>query len=181
MKTVLVILHEGVEELEAVAPIDLLRRAGAVVTTASTEGTMHVTGRNKITLHADTVVDALGSTLYSMVLLPGGPGIAKLRTDARVLALVKAHAAAGSIVAAICAAPLVLKDAGVLAGRRLTGHQSVKGELPAIEEREKVVVDGTLITSRGAGTAIEFGLACIEALYDRATANTVANAIHFGL
>ncbi len=81
MPTVLVILPEGFEELEAVAPIDLLRRAGAEVTVAALSDGIHVTGRNGLTLHADTTLAAIGEKSYDALVLPGGPGVKHLRAD----------------------------------------------------------------------------------------------------
>lgn len=164
MPTVLAILAEGFEEIEAIAPIDLLRRAGAEVTTAAL-GSFHVTGRSGITMHADTTLDKVVGNTYDCLFLPGGPGVKAMRADERVRALVLDHHAKGRVVAAICAAPAVLHDAGLLAGRRYTAHFSVAEELTALLPHERVVVDGTIVTSRGAGTALEFGLQLVSKLF----------------
>lgn len=166
MPTVLAILPEGFEELEAVAPIDVLRRAGCSVTVAAFGPGIHVTGRNGITMHADTPLDALPADAapFDCLFLPGGPGVQHLRASTLVRALVAQHHAAGKWIAAICAAPTVLHDAGLLAGRRYTAHPSVASELTAILADERVVRDGHILTSRGAGTALDFGLALVAAL-----------------
>jgi len=177
MPTVLVPLAEGFEEIEAVTPIDLLRRAGADVTIASLSAVRETTGRSRLILVADTTLSAVGATLFDAVFLPGGPGVKHLRTDARVRDVVVRHAAAGRWVTAICAAPAVLHDAGLLAGRRYTAHFSVAAELPEILSAEKVVRDGNLLTSRGAGTALEFGLSLVALLYSDAQADELARAI----
>lgn len=177
MSHVLAILMDGFEELEAVAPIDLLRRAGVEVTLAALGHDLLVTGRNGLTLRADTVLSAEGNDLSDGLFLPGGPGVKLLRADPRVRTLVQAHATAGRWLAAICAAPIVLHDAGLLAGRRYTAHFSVASELPALLAQERVVVDGKIITSRGAGTAIDFGLALIAQLVSPEKAHEVARAI----
>lgn len=179
MPTVLVILPEGFEELEAVAPIDVLRRAGCVVTVAALGPGIHVTGRNGITLHADTPLAALpvDGPVSDCLLLPGGPGVALLRASTEVRTLIARHHAAGAWLAAICAAPAVLHDAGLLAGRRYTAHPSVAGELTAILADERVVRDGRLITSRGAGTALDFGLALVAALVSPQKAAEIAASI----
>src|SRR5204862_686200 len=104
------------------------------------------------------------------------PGVAVLRHDGRGATLARGFHAAGKSVAAICAAPLVLKDAGLLDGRRFTAHFSVCEELPGVSQ-ERVVVDGNLITSRGAGTAVDFGLALITHLVDSAAAGEVSRSI----
>jgi 4-methyl-5(b-hydroxyethyl)-thiazole monophosphate biosynthesis len=166
MPSVLAILAEGFEEVEAVTPIDLLRRAGAEVTTAALVEGIHVTGKNGITLHVDTPLAAVEKKTFDCLFLPGGPGVKNLRADPRVRAIVLAHHAAGKWLAAICAAPTVLNDAGLLAGRRYTAHFSVVNELPAILADQRVVADGQLLTSRGAGTALDFGLLLIEKLFN---------------
>jgi protein deglycase len=177
MPTVLAILAEGFEEIEAVTPIDLLRRAGAHVTVAALPEGIHVTGRCGITLHADTSLNAVGTGLFDCLFLPGGPGVKHLRADPRVRQLVLQHQAAGKWLAAICAAPTVLHDAGLLAGRRYTAHPSVAGELPAILADERVVVDGNLLTSRGAGTAQDFGLMLVEKLFSPGKAREIAQSV----
>lgn len=177
MPTALVILPEGVEELEAIAPIDLLRRAGVEVTVAALGETIHVTGRNAITLHADTPLSAIGDRLFDLLFLPGGPGVKLLRADPRVRATVLAHHAAGRWLAAICAAPTVLNDTGLLANRRYTAHFSVVAELPAILSGEHTVADGHILTSRGAGTAIDFGLLLVEKLCSAEKAREIALSI----
>jgi 4-methyl-5(b-hydroxyethyl)-thiazole monophosphate biosynthesis len=175
--TVLVFLAEGFEEIEVVAPLDLLRRAGAAVTTAAVGDGIHVTGRSGVTLHSDTTASAIEETPFDCVLVPGGPGVAHLRTDSRVLARLRRQNESSGWIAAICAAPVVLKDAGVLAGRRHTAHFSVASELPDALLSERVVVDGHLITSRGAGTAFEFGLRLVEVLFSADKASEVSRSV----
>ena len=179
MPTVLAILAEGFEEIETVAPIDLLRRAGADVTVAALGDGIHVTGRSGLTLHADTTLTAVISAPrdFDCVFLPGGPGVKHLRADPRVRALVLRQHAAERWLAAICAAPTVLHDAGLLAGRRYTAHFSVAGEFPALLADERVVIDGHLLTSRGAGTALEFGLLLVEKLFSIEKSKELTRAI----
>jgi 4-methyl-5(b-hydroxyethyl)-thiazole monophosphate biosynthesis len=175
--TVLVILAEGFEEAEAVTPIDILRRAGAEVTTASLAEGIHVTGRSGLTVHADTILSAVEAINFSCILLPGGPGVSRLRNDLRVIAIVKRQHEAKGWIAAICAAPVVLLSTGILDGRRYTAHFTVSSELPHALHNEKVAVDGHLITSRGAGTSLDFGLSIVEALFSREKAAEVARSI----
>ncbi len=179
MPTVLAILPEGFEELEAVAPIDVLRRAGCTVTIAALGPGIHVTGRNGITLHADAPLESIpaDATLADCLFLPGGPGVQHLRASSAVRAFVARHHAAGKLLAAICAAPTVLHDAGLLAGRRYTAHPSVASELTAILADERVVRDGNILTSRGAGTALDFGLALVAALVSPEKAAEITAAI----
>jgi 4-methyl-5(b-hydroxyethyl)-thiazole monophosphate biosynthesis len=181
MPTVLAILAEGFEEIEAITPIDLLRRAGADVTLAALGEGIHVTGRSGLVLHADTTLTAIETSQpgreFDCLFLPGGPGVKNLRADPRVPALAVRHHAAGRLVAAICAAPAVLHDAGLLAGRRYTAHFSVANELKTILANERVVLDGRLLTSRGAGTALDFGLKLVELLFSAEKAHEIARAI----
>ncbi len=176
-KKVLCPLVPGFEEIEAITAIDLLRRAGAEVTIASVTGAKVVTGRSNITVQADAALADVERHAFDMLLLPGGPGVKALRSDGRPAQLARAFDLAGKPVAAICAAPTVLADAGLLAGRRFTAHFSVHGELPQALGGERVVEDGNVITSRGAGTALDFGLALVRRLFGDAAAQDVAKAI----
>lgn len=183
MPTVLAILPEGFEELEAVAPIDILRRAGCSVTVAALGPARRVVGRNQLVLEADTLLSDLPSPSasdfapFDCLLLPGGPGVQHLRASSIVRELVARHHAAGKLIAAICAAPAVLHDAGLLAGRRYTAHPSVANELPAILADKRVVRDGNILTSRGAGTALDFGLALVAALVSPEKSAEIAASI----
>lgn len=173
----LVVLATGVEEVEAVTPIDLLRRAGIDVTVAGLGTEKRVVGRAGITIEADTDLASALRRSYDVVVLPGGPGVKNLRATPAVITLAEHQAAAGRLVAAICAAPTVLKDAGVLLGRRHTAHFSVEGELPEMLKSEAVVRDGNVITSRGAGTAVPFALEIVRALLGDEAAQNVAASI----
>ena len=177
MPTALVLFADGFEELEAIAPIDLLRRAGVEVTTASLPDNRHVTGRSNITAHTDTTLAAVNGQLFDLLFLPGGAGVKLLRADPRIRGCVLAHHSADRWLAAICAAPTVLNDCGLLAGRRYTAHFSVASELPAILANERVVTDEKITTSRGAGTAVEFGLHLVTLLVSADKAKEVSKAI----
>src|SRR5688572_3708132 len=158
MPTVLVPLADGFEEIEAFAPIDLLRRAGVEVTTTALAEGIHVTGRSGITAHADTPLAAVIGREFDLLFLPGGAGVKHLRADPRVRDLVLKQHGAGRWIAAICAAPTVLHDCGLLAGRRYAAHFSVANEPTAILSNDRIVTDGNITTSMGAGTAVEIGL-----------------------
>lgn len=181
MKRVLCLLTEGFEEIETVTPVDLLRRAGVEVVLAAlnapTQGPLLVTGRSGLTLCADTRLEEVKADAFDLLFIPGGPAVKKLRDDGRAATLAQAFAQAGKPVAAICAAPLVLHDAGLLAGKRYTAHDSTYGELTAALAQEKVVVDGLLTTSRGAGTALPFGLQLVATLVGADKAAEVARSI----
>jgi 4-methyl-5(b-hydroxyethyl)-thiazole monophosphate biosynthesis len=179
MPTVLVPLADGFEEIEAFAPIDLLRRAGVEVVTAALAEGIHVTGRGGITAHADTTLAAVLGRDFDLLFLPGGAGVKHLRADPRVRDLVLKQHAAGRWLAAIGAAPTGLHDCGLLAGRRYTAHFSVAAELPAILAHEKVVTDGKITTSRGAGTGVDFGLHLVALLTGPEKAADISKAICF--
>ena len=177
MPTVLTLLADGFEEIEATAPIDLLRRAGANVTVATLGEGIHVTGRSGLTMHADTNVAAIENETFDCLFLPGGPGTKILRSDPRVRTIVLRHHQQDRWLAAICAAPTVLHDAGLLTGRRYTAHFSVASELPALLAGERFVTDGRILTSRGAGTAVDFGLLLVEKLFSAEKSREIAESI----
>ena len=110
---------------------------------------------------------------------PGGAGVKHLRADPRIRDLVLRQHAAGRWLAAICAAPAVLHDCGLLKERRYTAHFSVATELPAILTSEKIVTDGKITTSRGAGTSVDFGLHLIGLLVSPAKSEEISKAICF--
>jgi protein deglycase len=138
---------------------------------------IHVTGRSGITAHADTTLAAVTGRDFDLIFLPGGAGVKHLRADGRVRELALRQHAAGRWLAAICAAPAVLHDCGLLAGRRYTAHFSVAAELPAILAGEKIVTDGKITTSRGAGTAVDFGLHLVALLASTEKSTEISKAI----
>jgi 4-methyl-5(b-hydroxyethyl)-thiazole monophosphate biosynthesis len=153
--------------MEAVTPIDLLRRAGIEVVSASTAPDSLVEGGRGIRIQADRMLDECLGERFDMVILPGGPGVEALRKDGRVLELVRRSHAAGVALAAICAAPVILADAGIASGHIITSFPSEKeglqGRVKAYSEA-RVVQDGKVITSRGAGSSEEFALSLIAFL-----------------
>jgi len=176
-KRVLCLLFPGFEEVEALAPVDVLRRAGVEVVLASLTGEKLVTGRCNISVQSDASLAEVADQAFDLLLIPGGPGVKAVRTDGRAAKLAQSYAQAGKPIAAICAAPTVLNDAGLLAGKRFTSHSSVVTEIPESLQNERVVEDGNLITSRGAATAVEFGLALVRRLCGDAIAADVAKGI----
>lgn len=167
MARVLVPLAQGCEELEAVTVIDLLRRAGIDVVTAGLDD-QPVTASRGVRLIPDaTLSDVLGED-FDMIVLPGGlPGADHLDQDERIRALLTSMSESGRFTAAICAAPKVLANAGLLDGKSATSYPGI---IDAMELKttkllqDPVVVDGKIVTSRGPGTAMDFALALIELL-----------------
>lgn len=171
----LIILHPGFEEMEAIAPIDLLSRAGVEVVQASVDNEQLVQGRSGITLKTTHKLDEADDE-FDITILPGGPGIMELRQHPLICQRLKQQLERGGIVACICAAPLLLKDAGILSGLAYTAHPSTSEELDQASS-DAVVIDGQVITSRGAGTATEFALTIVEQLCGPKSAKEIADAI----
>jgi len=175
-KRVLVPLAEGFEEIEAVAVVDVLRRAEVEVVVAGLTG-KRVLGAHGIAVEADALLAEVDATTFDMLVLPGGmPGTTNLMADARVVAAVRELHARGRTTAALCAAPRVLAAAGVLAGREVTSHPSVRGMLAPAEVRAspRVIRSGTIVTSQGPGTAIEFALELVRELCGPARAEELS-------
>ena len=175
-KRALIIIHPGFEEIEAVTPIDLLTRAGVKVVQAALAETLEVTGKNGITLQTSHHLDDVVSEPFDAVILPGGPGIGDIRKHPIIRKLFEQQKAANKIIGCICAAPLLLLDAGLTADLSYTCHPSVQDELPEALE-DPVVQDGTIITSQGAGTAVEFGLQLVRALVNETTVSKLTESI----
>ena len=178
MARTLVPLVSGVEEMEAVIVIDMLRRAGWSVTSAAIDNPTVLASRG-IQLICDSAWDEIDPNTFNVLVIPGGAeGAQKLSADNRILTTIRLFAKQHKTIAAICAGPLVLQAAGVLKGRKATCHPAVCDQLqePNLLE-DRVVVDGNIITSRGPGTAIEFTLQIIRSIDGDAKANEVAKAM----
>lgn len=180
MATVLVPLADGCEELEAVTIVDILRRAGIDVVTAGLDDQL-VRASHGVRIMPDTNLDEALTRDYDMVVLPGGlPGADNLNEDPRVKELLKKMANSERFTAAICAAPKVLANAGLLRGKKATAYP---GSLDSVNHQaqlvsaDAVVRDGKVITSRGPGTAMDFALALIEALTGKAKRDEVERAL----
>ena len=173
---VLIPIADGSEEIEAVCLIDTLRRAGIDVTVASVDK-LQVTASRGVKLVADALIADCANQTYDCIALPGGmPGAEHLRDSAELTIILKHQAEEKRLFGALCASPaVVLEHHRLLAGRRATCHP---GFVDQLKERdsvdERVVVDGNCLTSRGPGTAVEFALALVEALYGRTKREAVA-------
>jgi len=167
MASVLIPLAQGCEELEAVTVIDLMRRANIEVVTAGLDD-QPVKGARSTVLVPDTQISKVADRKFDMIVLPGGlAGAENLNSDFRIHELLKRMSKEGKYVAAICAAPKVLATAGLLEHKKATSFPGVleKLALPLTELTTRAVqIDGTLITSRGPGTAMDFALKLIEVL-----------------
>ena len=176
MARVLVPLAQGCEELEAVTIIDLLRRAGIEVVSAGLDDHPIAASRG-VRLIPDTTLDEAIEQDFDMIALPGGmPGATHLKNDPRIIALLQKMGRAGKYTCAICAAPIALAQAGLLAGKAATSYPGFidKMNLPDVAYRnDPVVKDGKVITSRGPGTAMDFALELIEVLAGKAKRDEV--------
>jgi 4-methyl-5(b-hydroxyethyl)-thiazole monophosphate biosynthesis len=180
MARVLIPLAEGCEEMEAVTVIDLLRRAQIEVISAGLEEGP-VRGSRGTVLVPDTTLDAVMEEEFDMIVLPGGlPGSARLDADPRVRDLLRRYQAEQRFAAAICAAPKVLANAGLLNGKSATSYPGTVTleDFPEVDLLDApVVVDGKVITSRGPGTAMDFALQLIESLAGKAKRDEVEIAL----
>lgn len=172
---VLVPLAEGFEEIEAVTIIDILRRAGIETVTAALKNNP-VKGAHNIFVTADTFLDeVISREEITAIILPGGmPGSTNLKNDSGIINLVQTINKSGGLTAAICAAPIILGESGVLKGKKFTCYPGYEKEIHgAVYVKDKVVSDGTVITSMGPGCAPLFALAVVEYLKDSKTAESV--------
>lgn len=178
MASVLIPLADGVEEMEAVILIDVLRRAGLEVVTAGLT-TKPVTASRGVRLVPDRNWDELQPAAFDILAIPGGAeGVNRLKADSRILTAVRAFDQQGKWIAAICAGPLVLQQAGILAGRRVTCHPGVEDQLTATTRlADRVVVDARLITSQGPGTSFEFALTIVRCAVNAGKAISLSKAM----
>lgn len=164
MKKIAVVLADGFEEIEALAPVDILRRAGFDCQMVGLTG-RQVTGSHDIRVEADKVFDG-NLAAYDLIVLPGGmPGSLHLREEDRLIGQLQEAVADNRMVAAICAAPIVLERAGLLEGRAYTCYPGQEQTIASGRHQEAaVVVDGPIVTSRGAGTSLEFAYKLVDLL-----------------
>ena len=176
---VIVPLADGAEEMEAVIIIDVLRRGDLEVTAASIKSDKVINCSRGVTLVADVLWDDIEPANYDAVILPGGAvGADNLARFSPLAETIREFQASGKLVGAICAAPLVLQNAGVLRGVPATCYPTLGSELNQSEfVPERVVKSGNIITSQGPGTAMEFALAVLEYLADSATAESVKSGL----
>ncbi len=175
----LVLLAEGSEEMEAVIPMDLFRRAKWEVVAAGLQPGP-VTAARRTKLVPDAALDDIWTDEFDVLVVPGGAnGVKHMRADPRVPKLARQFHDAGKFVGAICAGPLVLLDAGILKGQRITCYPAEKAAFAGVVQwvDAAVVVDGKVITGQGAGSAFPFALKIIEHLAGRAQADEIAQAI----
>lgn len=182
MKKVSIFLAPGFEEVEALTPIDLLRRAGAQVTIVSIGEEKAVTGSHRITVTADKLFEEMDFSDQDMLILPGGqPGTNNLKACKKLRDLLENANNQEKLLAAICAAPTVFGDMGLLKGKKATCYPGCEdGLIEAEYMTDRVVTDGNITTSRGVGTAIPFALSLIEQLFGKEKSEEIRTSIVYG-
>ena len=169
MSKVNVYLADGFEEVEGLTVVDLLRRAGIETDMVSIMGRKEITGARKIPVLADKLFEEQDDP--DVIVLPGGmPGTLHLKAHEGLADLIRKADKEGKLLAAICAAPTIYGEMGLLEGKNATCY-------PGMEDKQPVVVDGNFVTSRGVGTAIAFALTLVTILKDEETAKSLANSI----
>ena len=166
-----IFIADGCEEVEALTVVDIVRRAKLEIDMISINGTKQVTSSRNVTFMTDTTKEEADFSAYDGIILPGGmPGTVHLGEDDTVSQVIREFAKEGKLVAAICAAPSVLGQAGILNGKKAACHPGFEEKLTGAEVFfSPVVCDGNVITSRGMGTAVPFGLAVARYFTDDAT------------
>ena len=172
MKKVLAVLADGFEELEAISPIDVLKRAGASVTLAALEkyDNLTVRGSHDIYIQCDALLSDVAKERFDAIIFPGGmPGAKNLAASSEVKNLILSTYKRGDLVCAICASPAyVLAPLGILDGKKVTCYPGCEEVAPAVKfGNYRAVKDENVITSAGPGTALEFGLLIAEALFGK--------------
>ncbi len=182
MKKAAILLAEGFEEVEAMTPVDLLRRAGIEVKLVSIDNAKTVKGAHNIEIMVDEQIKNIKAEELDLIILPGGmPGTKYLDASREVAAIVESVNKNNKFVAALCAAPSVLGHLGLLEGKKAVCYPGFEDELKGAEVlKETVVFDNNIITSRGMGTAMDFGLKLVELLADKNTAQQLGKGVIYG-
>lgn len=176
-KTALIPIADGSEDIESVTLIDVLRRAGADVTVASVGRERGIIAARQTHIVADALLDEVLDRDWDLIVLPGGlAGAEALRDTPRLIERLRRQRETGGLYGAICASPgVALAPYGLLDGLAATGHPGFQDSLPDHSRvSERVVRDGNCLTSQGPGTALEYALALVEALYGKDKRNEVA-------
>lgn len=181
MSKVYAFMADGLEEVECLAVVDILRRGGVKVELVSISGHREVTGAHSITVTADSLYDDIDISDADLLFLPGGGGGTKLLGASATLARDLCRAAEeGKRLAAICAAPSVLGGLGLLKGKQATCYPGFEDKLIGADcVKDGVVTDGNITTARGLGFAIDLGLELVRLLVDEKTSMEVKDAIQY--
>lgn len=181
MSKIAVFFATGYEEIEALTVVDILRRAGETVEMVSITGERTVTSSHNVTVEMNLLFSEVDFTTLDVLVLPGGlPGTTNLEAFAPLMEQVDAFVKAGKLVTAICAAPSILGHRGHLKGKTACSALSFEDHLEGAKVvKEPAVIDGDIITGRGMGAAVPFGLAILEKLQGKEAAQAMAEKIVF--
>lgn len=181
MSKVAVMLADGFEEVEGLTVVDILRRGGIETVTVSVMGRQEITSSHDIRLKADVLLEEVRFDEIDMIVLPGGlKGKENLENCAPLMEKVDEFNVKGKYLAAICAAPTILGHRGILKGRKAVCYGGMEDQLTGAEvSSDKVVMDGHVITSRGMGTSVAFGLRLLAVLKDEKSAEEMAAKIMY--
>lgn len=179
MKKAYLFLATGFEEVEALTVVDILRRGGVDCKTVSIMGDYDVTSSHAVTIRADLLFDERDLKDADMLIMPGGiPGTPNLKAHTGLDKLIRQYQIDGKYLAAVCAAPTIYGEKGLLEGKDATCYPGMEDGLAGANAKtDKVVCDGQFITSRGMGTCIDFGLTLLSKLTDEETARDVGTKI----
>ena len=182
MKKAYVFLADGFEEIEGLTVVDILRRAGADTVTVSVSGRKEIAGSHNIQVMADCLFEDADFSDAALLVLPGGmPGTLNLKAHQGLTDLLKRFDSEKKYIAAICAAPTILSELGMLRGRKACAYPSFEEALDCKEVlTAPTVTDGHITTGRGMGAAIPFALRLTELLFGREKAEEVAESVVFG-
>lgn len=174
-------LADGFEEVEALAPVDVLRRGGIDVKTVSTTGTDHATSAHGVAIRADLLIEQADLSDADLLLLPGGmPGAQNLLEHSGVTDALQAHAAKGRLIGAICAAPMVLGRLGLLRGHRATCYPGFESQLEGAEYTAQLVTrDGQFVTGEGPAASLEYAYTLLSILRDNATTQAIREGMMY--
>ena len=174
-----VLMVDGFEEIEAIEPIDIIRRAGLNVLTVGVNGEM-VKGAHDITIKTDILIEDVNKEDMELLMLPGGAGHTKLDEDKRVHEIIDYADKEGIYIAAICASPSIIGKKGLLKGKKATCFPGFEEYLVGAEVvSESVVTDGKIITARGAGAAADFGFEIVRLLKNKEVADGLRGTMQY--
>ncbi len=174
-----VLMVDGFEEIEAIEPIDIMRRAGLNVVTVGVKS-QNVKGAHNITIKTDIIIDDVNEEDMELLMLPGGPGHEELDKDEKVHKLIDYANKEGLYIAAICASPSILGKKGLLNGKKATCFPGFEQYLACAEVvSDKVIVDGKIITGKGAGAAAEFGFEIVKLLQNKKAADDLKGKMQY--
>ena len=182
MCKVLAFLADGLEEVECLSVVDVLRRAEVDVTMVSVTGRKEVTGSHGISILTDALFEQVDTGEADVLFLPGGmPGTTHLKEHSELAKALESANREGRRIAAICAAPTILAGMGITDRRRAVCYPGMEEEMGSavVQAGDRVVVDGRIVTGEAAGSAFPFGLKLVEVLRGKRAAEEVCNAVHY--